>query len=331
MIIRTRSYPRAALLGNPSDGYFGKTIAFPFKNFHAEVTLYETPELEILPAEYDSNVFRTIKDLADDVRLYGYYGGIRLLKAAVKRFYEYCEKNSIKIADRNFTIRYHSDIPFRLGLAGSSAIITACMKSLMTFFGVEIPKPILPNLIRSVETEELGIAAGLQDRVVQTYETPVYMDFNRELLESRGYGNYEPMDKKLFHNLYIAYRTDLSEGSEVVHNNFRERYEFGEPQVLNAIREWAELTDKGKAALENQDYQSLSGYINRNFDLRKTVMNISTKNIQMVETARSTGASAKFTGSGGAIIGTFTDDEMFRSLKEKLAVEKIEVLKPEIL
>jgi len=125
--------------------------------------------------------------------------------------------------------------------------------------------------------------------------------------------------------------TDLSEGSEVVHNNFRERYEFGEPQVLNAIREWAELTDKGKAALENQDYQSLSGYINRNFDLRKTVMNISTKNIQMVETARSTGASAKFTGSGGAIIGTFTDDEMFRSLKEKLAVEKIEVLKPEIL
>ena len=331
MIIRTRSYPRAALLGNPSDGYFGKTIAFPFKNFHAEVTLYETPELEILPAEYDSNVFRTIKDLADDVRLYGYYGGIRLLKAAVKRFYEYCEKNSIKIADRNFTIRYHSDIPFRLGLAGSSAIITACMKSLMTFFGVEIPKPILPNLIRSVETEELGIAAGLQDRVVQTYETPVYMDFNRELLESRGYGNYEPMDKKLFHNLYIAYRTDLSEGSEVVHNNFRERYEFGEPQVLNAIREWAELTDKGKAALENQDYQSLSGYINRNFDLRKTVMNISTKNIQIVETARSTGASAKFTGSGGAIIGTFTDDEMFRSLKEKLAVEKIEVLKPEIL
>lgn len=331
MIIRTRSYPRAALLGNPSDGYFGKTIAFPFKNFCAEVTLYETPELEILPAEYDSNVFPGIKELAEDVRLYGYYGGIRLLKAAVKRFYEYCEKIPVKIAERNFTIRYHSDIPFRLGLAGSSAIITACMKSLMTFFEVDIPKTILPNLIRSVETEELGIAAGLQDRVVQTYETPVYMDFNRELIESRGYGNYEPMNKNLFHNLYIAYRKDLSEGSELVHNNFRERYEFGDPHVLSSIKEWAELTDKGKTALENQDYQSLAGYINRNFDIRRAVMNIGKKNIQMVELARSAGASAKFTGSGGAIIGTYADEKMFRLLRELLGAEKIEVMKPEIL
>jgi hypothetical protein len=28
---------RAALIGNPSDGYFGKTIAFVFKNFRAKV------------------------------------------------------------------------------------------------------------------------------------------------------------------------------------------------------------------------------------------------------------------------------------------------------
>ena len=111
MIITTRSYPRAALLGNPSDGYFGKTIAFTFQNFSAEVTLWETPELEILPAEYDTNIFKGIRELTEDVKLYGYYGGIRLLKAAVKRFYEYCESNSLILSDRNFTIRYHSDIP----------------------------------------------------------------------------------------------------------------------------------------------------------------------------------------------------------------------------
>ena len=32
MIIREKAYPRAALIGNPSDGYFGKTIAFVFRN-----------------------------------------------------------------------------------------------------------------------------------------------------------------------------------------------------------------------------------------------------------------------------------------------------------
>jgi glucuronokinase len=331
MIISKRSYPRAALLGNPSDGYHGKTIAFPFANFFAEVKLWETPELEILPAEYDSNVFNSISDLASDVKLYGYYGGIRLLKAAVKRFHDYCSENNIKLNDRNFTIRYRSDIPYKLGLAGSSAIITACIKALMIFYGVEIPKPILANLVLSVEKDELEIMAGLQDRVVQAYESPVFMDFSKELMEKQGYGDYIPLDSKLFRNIYIAYRTDLAEGSEVVHNNFRERYNFGDPDVHAAIKEWAELTVKGMDALKKGDMVQLAGYINRNFDLRKSVMNISEKNIQMVETARRLGASAKFTGSGGAIIGTYENNEMYEKLVETLNEMNIHVLRPSIV
>jgi len=328
MIINTKSYPRAALLGNPSDGFFGKTIAFPFRNFHAGVTLYETPELELLPAEYDSNVFSGIRDLAEDVKLYGYYGGIRLLKAAVKRFYEYCVENGHSISEKNFTLRYHSDIPYRLGLAGSSAIITACMKALMKFYMVDISRDLLPNLIRSVETDELGIAAGLQDRVVQSYEQPVYMDFNKELIEDREYGRYETMDKELFHHLYIAYRTDLSEGSEVVHNNFRERYEFDDKEVIESIKKWKELTDRGRKAIEDQDLESLGQCIDENFDIRRSVMNLSKRNIEMVESARSVGASAKFTGSGGAIIGIYRNEEMYRDLNEIMEKNNIQVIKP---
>ena len=84
MIIHTKSYPRAALVGNPSDGYFGKTIAFVFSNFSAEVILYETPELEILPQERDRSIYKDINGLFEDVQLFGYYGGIRLLKATIK-------------------------------------------------------------------------------------------------------------------------------------------------------------------------------------------------------------------------------------------------------
>jgi len=328
MIINTKSYPRAALLGNPSDGFFGKTIAFPFSNFHARVTLYETPELELLPAEYDSNVFSGIRDLAEDVTLYGYYGGIRLLKAAVKRFYEYCTENGHSLSTKNFTLRYYSDIPYRLGLAGSSAIITACMKALMKFYKVSISRDILPNLIRSVEADELGIAAGLQDRVVQSYEQPVYMDFSKELIEDRGYGRYEPMDKELFHHLYIAYRTDLSEGSEVVHNNFRERFEFEDKQVLDSISQWKELTDRGREAIEDQDFRILGQCIDENFNIRRSVMNLSKRNIEMVEAARSVGASAKFTGSGGAIIGIYRDEKMYDELNKVMEANDIQVIKP---
>ncbi len=331
MIISTKSYPRAALLGNPSDGYFGKTIAFLFKNFSANVVLYETPEIEILPADYDSNIFDSISELSEDVELYGYYGGIRLLKAAVKRFYDYCMTENIKIHEHNFTLRYSSNIPYRLGLAGSSAIITACFRALMEFYKVEIPLHFMANLVLSVETEELGIGAGLQDRVAQAYEVPVFMNFDREIMESRNYGIYEPVKRKHLQNLYIAYQNDLSEGSEVVHNDFRERYNFGVTEVVEAIDSWAKITVQGKKALETGDRDRLNQLINQNFDLRRSVMNISSKNIEMVELARSAGASAKFTGSGGAIIGTFEDNKMYENLKEALGKKNIAIIKPEIL
>ena len=41
MIYDVRSYARAGLLGNPSDGYFGRTISISVKNFGAHISLME--------------------------------------------------------------------------------------------------------------------------------------------------------------------------------------------------------------------------------------------------------------------------------------------------
>ena len=43
--IRTRSFARAGFLGNPSDGYFGKTLSFAFSNFGVELTLAESSRM----------------------------------------------------------------------------------------------------------------------------------------------------------------------------------------------------------------------------------------------------------------------------------------------
>ena len=67
MIITTHAYPRAGLIGNPSDGYFGKTLAFTFRNFRAEVVLFETPELEIQLNSRDKCRFRDMDSLVADV------------------------------------------------------------------------------------------------------------------------------------------------------------------------------------------------------------------------------------------------------------------------
>ena len=62
-------------------------------------------------------------------------------------------------------------------MAGSSGIVTATLRALMTFYGVEIPKPMLPNLILSVETDGgrrrvvlKATTASLVDRAVARSE-----------------------------------------------------------------------------------------------------------------------------------------------------------------
>jgi glucuronokinase len=328
MIIRTKAYARAGLVGNPSDGYFGKTISLVVQNFRAEVVLYESPELEILPNTRDQSCFGGLAALSEDVRKFGYYGGIRLLKATVKRFDDYCREKGHQLHDRNFTIRYHTNIPSQVGMAGSSAIITACLRALMTFYDITIPRHIQPNLVLSVETRELGIPAGLQDRVIQVYEGLVYMDFNKERMQQQGYGIYEELDPSLLPPLYVAYRTDLAEGTEVFHNDIRGRFNRGEPAVVDAMQFWADLTDQVKDCLQRRDSSRIGLLLNQNFDKRREIYRISDENIRMVEVARASGASAKFTGSGGAIIGTYPDEKRFLRLKRDLEALGVQVIQP---
>ncbi len=330
MIIKTFAYPRAALIGNPSDGYFGKTMAFTFKNFQADITLYPSDELEVLPSRRDKTKFANPEELISEIKAFGYYGGIRIIKAAIKRFFDYCDENGISCSGGNFTIRYHTSIPPHLGLAGSSAIITACMRALMNYYSVVIPPEELANVVLSVERDELGIGGGLQDRVAQAFQALVFMDFDREHMEKMGYGRYEVLKNFKLPPLYIAYRNDLAEGSEVTHNNLRYRWEQGDTEVHDAMQEWAQLSVDFRQAIETGDDEAATTCINRNFDLRKKICAISKANERMIELARSTGASAKFTGSGGAIIGTYKDEHMLSTLTSILAAENINVIKPEV-
>lgn len=331
MQVTSYSYPRAALIGNPSDGYYGKTIAFVFSNFKAQVTLTESDKLEIVPGNQDHLTYDNMEGLVKHINTYGYYGGIRLIKASCKKFYEYCEKGNIKLENKSFKVSYKSDIPNRLGLAGSSAIITAFIKAMMDFYEVDIPKPQLANLVLSVEVEELGIAAGLQDRVAQAYERPVYMDFDKKLMETRGYGEYVTFDADLLPPLYIAYLTELSEGSEVTHNDFKERYLAGNKDVLKAIEEWSVIAEAVYTRVLAGEDQGIDDLLNLNFDVRRQVMNIHPDNFKLVDLARNCGVSAKFTGSGGAIIGTCENELVYKNLTEEMANIGAVVLRPQIV
>jgi glucuronokinase len=331
MIIESRAFARAGLLGNPSDGYFGKTISIIIRNFGASVLLYESPELIIEEQVEDTNAFRNIYHLTETINLTGYYGGSRLVKAAIKKFCEYCDQNNAKLSNKNFSIRYQTSIPRQVGLAGSSAIVTATFRALMKFYDIDIPLHLLPSLVLSAEVDELGINAGLQDRVVQAYEGCVFMDFDKAHLQKKGYGKYDKLDAQNLPKLYLAYKTNLSKVSGTVLNNIKQRYNSGEQLVIDTLGEIAHCAEEGKKAISDRDHKKLGELINKNFDLRCKIMNISESNMEMVNTARNCGASAKFSGSGGAIIGTYEDDEMLQKLIINLKNINARVIKPIIL
>ena len=69
------------------------------------------------------------------------------------------------------------------GLSGSSAIVCAALSCLLDFYNVRhlVKVEIRPQLILNAE-REVGIVAGLQDRVAQVYGGLVYMVSLLEIL-----------------------------------------------------------------------------------------------------------------------------------------------------
>src|SRR5205085_730695 len=116
------------------------------RNFQVTLHLWESPHFEILPSSGDLGRFDSVQEFLRDVKLHGYYGGMRLIKAAIKRFNDCCRKNDIELRHRNFSVSFTSDIPRLVGLSGSSAIVTAMYRALMQFYEVKIPKDELPTL-----------------------------------------------------------------------------------------------------------------------------------------------------------------------------------------
>lgn len=318
MVFHVHVGARVGLIGNPSDGFGGKTIAVLIDDFSASVTAWESPQIEIIPhPKFDPFCFKDLQDLVYTASLDGYYGGMRLLYATCKRFHEYCAQRHVRLPNRKFTLEYDINIPRQVGLAGSSAITVATLHALMRLLEVDekvLPRPLQPTLALEVETKELHIQAGLQDRVVQTYGGMVYMDFSKDLLERDGHGYYEPMDLSVLPPLYLAYLDEPSDSGKI-HSLVAARFHDGDPEVIAGMKRFAEYTDQAYEALAARDYDTLGRLMNANFDLRRKLYGddwIGAKNLEMIELARSLGLPAKFSGSGGAIVGFYEDDRQFQ-------------------
>jgi glucuronokinase len=300
-----RTHARAALVGNPSDGYGGRTIAFTFEELKAEVTVAPAPRL-IVDAERGEGA---------------------LLRAAYGRFASHCFAAGASPVPCSLRVR--SSIPPAVGLAGSSAIVIAALRALCVFNGVEVPDAELPTVALAAE-EDLDIPAGLQDRVAQVYDGLVYMDFDPAHLEHDGHGTYERLDPGLLPYPYVAWCERATVPSARFHGELRRRFQAGDQEVVKALDELAELALHARGALLDGDADRLGAIVDANFDLRRKLGPLEPMHVQMIEVARSVGACANYAGSGGAITGFVSSQRMLGDLYEALGALGCTVIEPTV-
>ena len=324
MIIRTQVHARAGLLGNPSDMYGGKALSFLIGDFTARVHLWESPLLRFgLHPQHDRTEFADLPDLVTSVRRHGYYGMQRLLFATCRRFWDYCQEQGLRVRKANFTLEYETDIPRQSGLGGSSAMVIAALRALLKFHRVPakaVSARKLAELALSVETRELALPAGLQDRVVQSYGGLTYMDFSTKR------GRYTRLNSGRLPRFGLAYLTEEQLGtweSGRVHEQVRYRWEQGDAAVSRTMREIARCAEAGRQALSKGDVKRLGRLMNRNFDLRRELYGdeaLGGHNLALVEIARGLGLPAKLPGSSGAALILLGDDgDVERALSEAYA------------
>lgn len=294
------AFARIGLLGNPSDGYGGAAVALALPCFSASVTLTSAERFSIAAPD-DGFASDSLASFADALERRGCDDAVRLLRAAIHRFVAHARGLDGVAADDprlRFRVAYRTDIPRQVGLSGSSAIVIAALRALAAWFGVEIAPHALAELALAAEVEDLRIAAGPMDRIVQSYGGLLYMD----LSGPRGPHAYRRLDPGLLPPLCVAWDPERGASSGVAHGDLRARFERGDRDVLDAVAALRGCAADGLDALERRDVRAFQRVVDRNFDLRASICEIAERDRRMIELARGRGAAAKFCGSGGSVV-----------------------------
>lgn len=263
---------RAALAGNPSDGYGGAVVALPVHDLCAVASATEASSFSIRAADPDLQL---------------------LLRATAERFATVCGDLPA------VTLSASSTIPRAVGLAGSSALVIASVRALSGWTGQRWEPIELAQLALSVERDILGIEAGLQDRLVQAAGELVAMTFDPIAVTT--------IERHIELPLFVAWAPSAAETSNTVHRSLRRRFDGGDPKVQAAMAALADQATRARSAIETSDLAGLGDAMSRTLDIRMAIIDVGAAQRKLVEIGRRGGASVNSAGSGGSVVGLVGD------------------------
>ena len=299
MPLTARAHARVGLLGNPSDLYGGKGLGFAVAELLATAELRDAESIAIPEG---------------------------ILRGGWMLFARLLHERGVDPASRPFAISASSDIPFQAGLSGSSALLVAAIRAWSCWYGVACSRSRVAELAWRTENELLGIRAGPLDRLVQSHEGLLAMDFAHPFEP----GSVERLDPALLPPLLIAWHGRGGASSGDVHGPIHERWRRGDESIARVMAALAQNAVDGREALEAGSFERFRQCIDRNFDLRREVFSIDPIDEAMIDLGRALGAGAKFPGSGGAALFACRDDAHRAEVESACREEGLQTLRPTV-
>lgn len=220
-------------------------------------------------------------------------------------------------------ITWQTDIPFRAGLSGSTALLVALLNAVLAFQEVRHPRHYLAEFARMIEYDHLGVFCGYQDAYMCTFGGLNYMDFrDKEFHRSFGtdpYATIEPLASHVPALPFVLAHTGVQHLSGAVHKPIRERWLDGDRQVIEGYLTVSRIARAGKKALLHGRWEELGRLMNENHAITRSLGGSGPENERLIQVALDHGAfGAKLAGagSGGTIIALHDEpDGMIEALK----------------
>ncbi len=222
-----------------------------------------------------------------------YDGKLDLVKAAIKKL-------GGQESD-GFGLFLHSDAPPGTGLGSSSAMMVALVGLLKEFKNMPLTDYEIAHLAYVIERKELGIKGGLQDQYAAAFGGFNFIEFLKDRVIVNPLKISQDVINELEHNLLLCYTGGTRLSARIIEDQVG-RYERGEEETLEGLRQLKEITIEMKNALLQRKLNEFGELLRHAWENKKKLSSkITSPEIEeMYDEARKAGAlGGKITGAGG--------------------------------
>lgn len=274
---------RVGLVGNPSDGYGGAVLGTVVPGLNATVTALPAGGIEFAEGER------------------------RIIEAALQTLVEHIRRTRGGAVDRGVRLTWTTNIPRSVGLAGSSALAVGVIDATAALWDVALDRRVVAALALSAERDLLGIAAGWQDRIIQSFGRCVLVDAAAmDVVDSVSVPTVSTLTTNgRALSLLVGWHEATATTSEEYHGALR----ASAPSLVAPMRDLAELARRAARALGAGDIAELAAAVDAGWRLRQSCAPLRSDHADLVELVRAAGLAATTPGSGGAVVAVCNGDE----------------------